>query len=253
MAREVMVAYCHPMTVLGTFMNCLVTALLWDREHECHVESVLSANAGPRISSARNDLVRTFLKHPERPDWLLMIDADMTFDPDIVDRFMEVGDPQDRPIVGGLAYSVGYSGELKPTFFVWRRNELGVEVAAKPTTWPDDQLLSVDGTGAACLFVHRSVYEKMQEAFGDRAHPWFAEVEREGSEYGEDITFCIRARKLGFPLFIAPWLQFGHTKTRVYDHSDYLAWREGVAVLGEDEMQYQNLRRHRLVPEREAS
>jgi hypothetical protein len=81
----------------------------------------------------------------------------------------------------------------------------------------------VDGTGAACLFIHRSVFERMAEEF-EKPWQWFQETTLNGNTVGEDMTFCLRARALGFPILVDTSIQFGHVKPRIIDENEYFRW-----------------------------
>jgi hypothetical protein len=71
-------------------------------------------------------------------------------------------------------------------------------------------LQEVDATGCHCLLVHRSVFETIQS---EHPYRWFREdLIAEDTISGEDIWFCIEARKAGFPLFVDTRLESGHVK-----------------------------------------
>lgn len=173
--------------------------------------------SGPLIETARNEQVRTFLAGDH--DWLLMIDADMSFHPDTIIRLLELADPVERPIVGGLTWGVGAEG-LFPTIYHWA--DVGYRRAEG---WDQNTGVEVDGTGAACLMVHRSVFEKMAGAYPE-PYPWFQNgfVENSLRPMGEDLTFCYRARELGFPIWVHTGVQFGHMKTFEINQQFYLDW-----------------------------
>lgn len=169
---------------------------------------------------ARTDLVHDFLKLDA--DWAWLVDDDMTFAPDIVDRLVEAAHPTERPIVGGLcfAYMREASRRFWPTLYAWIP---GTDGMRRLMQYPDDRLVQVAGTGAACLLVHRTVFEKMAERFpGPR--PWFAETETsDGDLLSEDLTFCIRAQACGFPIYVHTGIKLGHLKSFVADEEAFIA------------------------------
>lgn len=173
--------------------------------------------SGPRIAAGRNHMVEAFLNTPA--DWLFMVDDDMTFDRDVLERFLKVADPDTRPIVGGLAFATGRDG-IFPTLF---KLDPTINGPTRFDAWPLDELVEVDGTGAACLFIHRSVFEKMAEV-----HPkpwqWFQETTLGEQSVGEDMTFCLRARALGIPIFVDTSIKFGHVKPRIINEDEYFRW-----------------------------
>src|SRR6266702_709882 len=109
------------------------------------------------LVEARNKAVRLFLKEG-LADWLLA-----------------AADPVERPVVGGLAFTQkeeepdgmgGWRCRAAPTVFDWTvldDGQMGFSVRWK---YPPDQLVRVAGTGAACLLVHRSVFERIEAGYG---------------------------------------------------------------------------------------
>jgi hypothetical protein len=155
--------------------------------------SVLPIQSGPAIDKGRNYLVDQFLDGPR--EWLLMVDSDMTFSPDDVARVYHHRD-QDL-IVGGLPVS----SDGIPT--ARKRLEDGKFHAVIPTP----KCVEVDYVGAAFMFAHRSVYEKVRaEGF---VRPYFAFTD----DHGEDAEFCYRARALGYRVVADGMIRPGHRKT----------------------------------------
>lgn len=183
--------------------------------------------SGPRIAHARNDLVKHFLDLDA--DWLFMVDDDMTFDSDALDRLLQSADPVERPIIGGLCYASGRDGYFPTMFLV---SERGMN---RISEWETGTLVPVDATGAACLLVHRNVFLKMDHY--PEAWPWFQETTFDGVTVGEDVTFCIRARADGFPIFVNTAVEFGHLKTVSIDSAYFKQWNlsHRFAVVGDQE------------------
>ena len=170
--------------------------------------------SGPRIAAGRNHLVESFLATDA--EWLFMVDDDMSFDGNVLERFLEVADPERAPIVGGLAFGTGRDG-MFPTMF---RVHPEWKVPTRIDQWPLGETVEVDATGAACLFIHRSVFERMAEEYSE-PWQWFQETTLNGNSVGEDMTFCLRARSLGFPIVVDTSIRFGHVKPRIIDEDEY--------------------------------
>lgn len=187
--------------------------------------------SGPRISEARNDLIREFLK--TKNEWLLMLDRDMIFDGDIVEKFMQASNPKIRPVVGGLCFGGGRVGVPFPTLYtlVDPATNNG-KLTRVVSDYPKDALCKVDATGAAALFCHRQLLIEVGEKYKDmpdgypNPHPWFAESVQNGHSYGEDWTFCMRLKLMGIPLYVHTGIKLGHVKTQDYNESYYNQWRQ---------------------------
>ena len=187
----------------------------------------ISLISSPRIASSRTEIVKAFLRDSDA-EWLWMIDTDMVFEGDALSRLMAVADKDERPIVGGLCFT-GHPGQTKlgHTLYVMENDEDGRPMFSKADLPLDaikeGGLVQVDATGAAFLLVHRSVFVRMAadhpHGFGTQKNgdlnpfPWFYEgYVAGGHQYGEDIAFCMRARHLGYPIYIHTGIRVGHIK-----------------------------------------
>lgn len=179
------------------------------------------ANSGG-ITDSRNIVVAEFLDNTD-DDFLLWLDADMGYAPDTIDRLiLATGDDLERPIVGGLAFYQyvvthgmndlgapvdGYA--YAPTIF--QLAAPGSYLTAPLLEYPKDALVECAATGSACVLIHRSVFEKMREEFTG-PHHWYSRPVVDGREFGEDVTFCHRARNCGFPIFVDTSIKTSHKK-----------------------------------------
>jgi GT2 family glycosyltransferase len=217
---SVIVAYLHPSDHVGArFHRSLVDLLVRDSFAARRVVAgTLDMASGANITTARNSVVRDFLATDAA--WLWLIDADMDFAPDTLDRLLRSADPVTRPIVGGLCFRVTQEHDnvltLTPTLY-------GTNDDTPPRTvvyhdYPRDAVVAVAATGAACLLVHRSVLEAM-ESSGRWRKPWTWFAETLYPDYddviSEDITFCLRAGSLGFPVHVDTSIEIGHQKSFV--------------------------------------
>lgn len=214
---SVIVSYLHPADSVGAmFHKSLLDLLVRDSfQPERVVAGKLDMSSGANITTARNTVVRDFLKTDAT--WLWLIDADMSFEPDTLDRLLADAHPSERPIIGGLCFKVTQTTtdlSLTPTLY-------GLNDMTPPRTvvyhdYPPNTVVQVAATGAACLLVHRSVLEAMRDSGNWRA-PWTWFAETLFPEYddvvSEDITFCLRAGALGFPIYVDTGIEIGHQKT----------------------------------------
>lgn len=232
--QKVMLAVIHPTGEVGSrFYRSVVNLLAWDHRHHARIlngGAHLDLASGAQITTARNSIVRTFL-NTAGIDWLWIVDADMEFEPDTLDRLVASAHPTQRPIVGGLCFALmkGSEMEVVPTIYAD-----GPDGLVRSVSYPLDTLTEVGATGAACLLVHRSVLVKMAEQrsadgrrIGDLKWPWFAETLFDGPNgqdaYSEDLTFCLRARVAGFPIYVDTSIKIGHQKPVVIDEASYFA------------------------------
>lgn len=229
---SVVVAHLTREITYAEFHQCLNQLLIHDRTGPGHIVDDFRMVSGTRIASSRNDVVRGFLVHPDHPDWLLFLDDDMVFQPTLLDDLLAAADPEERPIVGALCFTGGMTGRVRPTMLV----TVSADPLVLDTVWnyEPNALNGVDATGAAAILIHRRVLETLDERHSERVNRWFAEMESEIGEFGEDAVFCLRARAAGFPVYVHTGIKVGHLKLQVIDEDSYLVYRRGITAMGED-------------------
>lgn len=222
---KVIVGYVHPADVSSSFHHSLIGLLLHDRGGSQRIAGLFPRNSSANISNARNGIVQRFLTDTDA-DWLWMVDADMAFPPDIVDRLLDSAHDKTAPVVGGLCFGV-HEDTLFSTLYFFEQDDDGTVATRRFDTFPPEGKFQVHATGAACLLIHRSVLEAVLELDGiDPAYPWFQETSLSGKPCGEDVTFCIRVGRAGFPIFVDCGIRLGHQKPGVLTYEKYLAQRE---------------------------
>jgi hypothetical protein len=209
----------------GAFCHSMIKAVSYTMQYPGLFSGYLRWTGGPLITKARTEVVKHFL-HRTDADWLLMIDSDMVFDPDTIYRLWSNARPVERPIVAGHCYAM--MAERGPVPTMWL--EAGPDAPGPFIPfegYPKDALVPVGATGAACLMIHRSVFEKLQAEHPEGyPYPWFEEARWNNLPVGEDLTFCIRARKAGFPIFVDTGLDIGHVKPQLVNHDWFERWRK---------------------------
>lgn len=230
------VAYCHPGSVAGVFAESMHRLMMHDANTHQRVTKgggVISMASGPLIAAARNQLVQAFLRH-EDTEWLFMVDADMAFEANALDRLIAAAEVRGAKIMGGLCFA-GRGGQVTPTMY----RVLSKGDADNPgqvgiiESWPRGEVVQVDATGAACLLIHREVLTEMEARYPGVA-PWFFTGIHGRTEFGEDFGFCLRAAILGFGVYVDTSVQVGHQKSHIIDLEDFDSYLEKRAAVGEE-------------------
>ncbi|MFC8423946.1 hypothetical protein ACFUN7_24225 [Streptomyces sp. NPDC057236] len=211
--RGVVVSYVHPGWVQHTFMQSLMLAMSHDRQaDEPAISGVMPVRFRPAgIVQARNEAVRAFLAGGG--EWLWFVDTDMGFRPGTLGALLASADRVERPVVGALCYGVvegepddmgGVATRVFPTLHGWSDD------AKVFTEWEGPVpagVVRVAGTGAACLLVHRSALEQLDEG------SWFDPVvDGVGHLLGEDLSFCWRLGNMGIPVHVDTRVPTNHQK-----------------------------------------
>src|SRR5229473_1277735 len=175
---DAVIGYVHGGTVRAEFTASLLAVCM---EGQTRIRTVVALESGPNISTGRNLIVREFLDGNLAP-WLLMADTDMSFAADTADRLIAAADPQDRPVVGALYFSMS-GGQKYPTMYELVEGAPGGLAFRRYREWPDDACVRVSAIGAPLALM------------------------------GEDLTFCLRAGAAGIPVHVHTGVKVGHMKT----------------------------------------
>jgi hypothetical protein len=204
--KNVSLGFIHGGTVRVEFMVSVMNVIA-----NPFINNMSNSSAGPLIALARNNLVARFLERGQE-DWLWCLDTDIVFSQDCINQLMAVADPVNKPIVSALYYTI-MNGRRAVT--IYDENPEFPETFDSPIDYPDSEVVKVDGTGAGCLLIHRSVLEKIYED-NDKEQCWFREMVINKKVIGEDLSFAVRARRSGFPIYVHTGVQVGHIKSIMF-------------------------------------
>lgn len=172
--------FCHSLATIGHVGDCLV---------------------GFQISSlvytARNKLAQQAVSTGS--DFVLWLDSDMVFKPDLLQRFMKHMENPEIDMVSGLYFR--RSAPYTPVLF----NKLEITDERCDTsefeTIPDT-VFEVGGCGFGGVLMRTSVIINVAARFGEM----FAPI----NGVGEDLSFCWRARQCGTKILCDPSIELGH-------------------------------------------
>lgn len=178
---------------------------------------------------ARNKVAKAFLDDRDG-DWLWWTDSDMGWGHDALERLLEVADPVERPIVGGLCFGMkpvsedGCNGQHHQPFpTLYGIDERDDKAGFSPIYgYPVDALVQVAGTGSAFVIVHRSVLQAIRDKWGD---VWYSRLPHPKNDvpFGEDLSFCLRATDLGIPIHVHTGVRTNHYKWTYLNEDSYFA------------------------------
>lgn len=170
--------------------------------------------ANSLIYDARNLLAQEAID--TGADRILFIDSDMYFMPDMMER---------------MAADIDDGAEFVCGIFVKRRlptipciyksidivYENGDPIGKTDiyTDYPKDALFEVGGCGFGAVMMDVSMLKNVQETFGKPFTPY-------AGLFGEDLSFCWRAKQLGYKLLCDSRIKVGHVGTFIYSEEHYL-------------------------------
>lgn len=206
-------------------MKLLIAVPCMDMVHTIFMKSLLGLRRpeGTRISmtgsslvyDARNRLVTEAIT--DGFDRILWLDSDMEFPADLCERLMADMD-EGRDFVAGC-----YFKRVMPTAPVfyqkvgyWRDEEKDTvtPLAVPYADYPLDQIFQVEGAGFGGAMVSVDLCRKVQDKFGLPFSPILG--------FGEDLSFCVRARQLGATLYCDSRIKLGHVGLGTVREDTYL-------------------------------
>ena len=171
------------------------------------------------IYKSRTDLGLLAIK--EGAEFVLWLDSDVIFPPDLMIDLME--DMKGRDIVTGVYHM--RRAPFKPV--IWKTLRQGLTPDENESVdyndYPKDQIFEVDGCGFGAVMMRTNVLEAVR----DKYHELFAPV----PGYGEDLSFCVRARGCGFKIHCDPRIQIGHKAATIVTGESFEAYRKAGGLI----------------------
>ena len=145
-------------------------------------------------------------------DYVLWLDDDMVFGPDLLEKLIE----DDVDMAAGLFVQRRYPYEPA----IWKKIVCGDEGRENERyeDYPENELFEIDACGMAAVLVKTEVIRKVYETYYRTFEPI--------SGYGEDISFCIRAKNCGFKLWCDSRIKVGHVGRYIFTDETYKAVRK---------------------------
>lgn len=191
------------------FTWSLAQAVQFNSEHLCgpgeyvHLERSKTSDR----SWARNELVEKFLG-----DWLLMVDIDHAFEPDLCARLVGILESRKLDVLTGLYFSK--TPPHAPLIHWFDEEAKAYRIIAE---WPADaRLIEISRSGAGTLLVRRSVFDRIREELGEKPFDL-----RPGLWRSEDFSFFQRLADLGIKSYCAPQVEARHLMYHPLTGSDF--------------------------------
>lgn len=139
---------------------------------------------------------------------ILWLDSDMVFKPSLLlDLFADL--EEGRDIVTALAFA------RRPPYSPCIYKKIGCDGDEHYTAYLKDQVFEVEGCGMAACVMKVDVARDIEAQTGEKKpfSPIF--------HYGEDLSFCMRAKSAGHAVFCDSRIKVGHLSQTVISESNY--------------------------------
>ena len=193
-------------------------------KHSIHVIPQVNACV---IHWARNHLLMNMRKDADK---VLFCDDDIVVEQDTLERLLA----HKKDIVAGLC-----TKRIDPPEPVMRQWMDEIQNYGVILQWQEGKLVEVDACGTGLLLISRKVIEDVGRAYHPKEYAdhgdgfWFEFLRGpHGQEWGEDLSFCWKARRLGYQMFVDTAVTPGHVGEYPYGVADYLQYQEAVLAAG---------------------
>ncbi len=183
----------------------------WGQMIQCNTE--LLCGPGEMIHYDRtrfsvHDVARNVLAESMRGDWIVMLDTDHQFDPDICARLLNAADTCNVDVVSGL-----YRFRTPPHHPVLY---LMIDGEMRSLGDYDHKMkyMQVDSAGAGCLFVRRRVFDRIKAELKEGPFNRIGVM-------GEDHSFFLRLKKLGIKAVAAMDVECHHLQVKPLSGKDF--------------------------------
>ena len=176
------------------------------------------------IYHARTSLCKMAME--AEADYVLWLDSDVIFPPDLMERLME--DIQGRDMVTAIYHN------RRPPFrpVIWKTITTGLlpssTVVEQYDDYPaDNGLFEIAACGFGAVLMKIGVIRDVADMF----HQTFSPL----PGLGEDLSFCVRARNCGFKIWADPDLQIGHKGSMIINQDTFRAFRMRINKRGDND------------------
>lgn len=178
----------------------------WNTEYVCGPGEYVHYD---RAKLSVHDVARNVLAESMRGEWLLQLDTDHAFEPDLLGRLLRVAEETGAEIVTGL-----YLARFAPfTPVIYQQREGGMP--RQVCRWDAAaHALDVDSAGGGCLWVKRAVFDRIREELNEQPFSRIGAI-------GEDHSFFLRCKKLGIKAACDPRVECHHLHVKALELSDF--------------------------------
>lgn len=160
------------------------------------------------VYTARNELAKKAIEMGA--DYVLWLDSDMVFAPDILKLLLEA----DRDFVTGVYYRrvQPYTPVLLDQLEITENGCTNHNIDEVPET-----LTEVAGCGFGCVLMKTQVLFDVACIYQEM----FAPI----NGVGEDLSFCHRARSIGYHIYVEPSVKCGHVGHQIITEEFYKSFK----------------------------
>lgn len=176
-------------------------------------------------AEARNKIIKLFLNQDPKAEWLFLMDTNVVFAMDILDKLLINAGPE-KPIIGALQFKTVpadinptgvQSFNVEPMIYVYRGDDIYTV-----NDYVFDLIMKCSAVPASCMLIHRSVLADPRWLDDRHPLPWFRQTVRKGTFVEDFHRFCGKAEELGYPIHVNTSARTGRVIKATIDEEVFL-------------------------------
>lgn len=178
-------------------------------------DTELGWEVGSLVYNARNNLARQAIK--SEADWVLLLDSDMVFSPDLLQRMLKVCTENNIDFLTAVCFR--RKPPYTPCLFD-RLEKIGRGASYTALLSVPEGRFQVGGCGFAGVLMSTDVLLSVAAKFeGKMFDPM--------NGFGEDVAFCWRARQCGYEIWCDSDIEMGHVGQCIVTRAFFEAYEAG--------------------------
>jgi len=165
--------------------------------------------------AARNHACEQLIEQATEADGIFWIDSDIRPEIDSITRLLWVAHRNGYDFMSGVYHH--RAGMYHPVIYKWHKKKVlgkddknGFVIC---DGYPPNTIARMDACGFGFAWTSRHLIDTMMKSrYWDKSGgKWFPDKRDMKDGYGEDMSFCLIAKKCGIPLMVDTGVQVGHT------------------------------------------
>lgn len=165
-----------------------------------------------RTTNSYHSFARNTLIDSMKGDWILMLDTDHQFEPDLSARMIYYFEKDNLDILTGIYQYV--TPPYYPKIYRFDEKKKNLNYIADWDKLKGSYYIRIDASGAGCLLIRKRLIERVKKQF----HCGLFDVI---PPYSEDLSFFYRLKRMNVPVYAAPMIESYHLRMKPISLAEY--------------------------------
>ena len=181
----------------------------YNSEYVCNPGEIIHYE---RATASYHAYARNMICERIRGDWVLMLDTDHEFEPDIVARMLNKFQKYEMDVLSGM-YQYKTHPHC-PVLYIWDDEKKGFNLMGDWDKPEGEFFIPIASAGAGCLMIRRSVIKRIKDELNEG--PFDIKP-----PFSEDHSFFKRLAELGIQAYCDPSIECHHLLVKALGFEDY--------------------------------